>query len=386
MARHFLPFFGLMRVHRGRSFQSDARRAVWEIVETWSAPRPSLLLVFASTRQDLQVAGNALSERFPDVAIAGCSTTGEQIDGDRSTGSIVIAGLESPSIRWQTALIEELSDSQCINGAVLDLFRKHGIDREAFDPRDYVALTLVDGLSMKEETYIAALADALDGIPVLGGSAGDDLAFEKTRVLEGTKAASNAAVLILAHAPNAYRIIKHQHFLRTDVALAVTRVDVSERRVYELDGMMAAEALARALGKTRDQLRAEDALLAPVLVSVSGDAYVRSIQRIEADGSILFYCAIEQGMVLQLASHEDMVGALARDVRDLEAGWAADFVLTFNCILRSLEAEKWQAHAKLGRELQRISAASVGFDTYGEQLNGMHINQTLLALALREVA
>jgi len=28
----------------------------------------------------------------------------------------------------------------------------------------------------------------------------------------------------------------------------------------------------------------------------------------------------------------------------------------------------------------------VGFDTYGEQLNGLHINQTLVALALRDTA
>jgi len=372
-----------MRIQSGRSFETDGGLAVEEIVKRWQDPKPSMLLVFASTKQDLGGIGEALSARFPRVPIAGCTTSGEQLDGEPSNGATVIAAIESPTIRWETALIEDVFDPARIHGAVETLFERFAIDREAFEPEHYVALTLIDGLSRAEENYIATLADALEGIQVVGGSAGDDLAFKKTCVLEGRRTASNAAVLVLAHAPNAYRIIKHQHFARTGVALAVTRADAAERRVYELDGVPAAEAFAQAIGTTREQLTGDETFLKPVLVSVSGDAYVRSIQQIEADGSIRFYCAVEEGMVFQLGAHEGMVEAFSAELERTKQREPAEFLITFNCILRALEADKLGVRPELGRKLSQIAKASVGFDTYGEQLNGMHINQTLVGLALR---
>ena len=43
------------------------------------------------------------------------------------------------------------------------------------------ALLLVDGLSNAEETIVAAIHWALDDIPLVGGSAGDGLAFREPR-------------------------------------------------------------------------------------------------------------------------------------------------------------------------------------------------------------
>jgi hypothetical protein len=59
---------------------------------------------------------------------------------------------------------------------------------------------------------------------------------------------------------------------------------------------------------------------------------------------------------------------------------APQFVLGCDCVLRKLD---------LSSHLQRDRAAdifrrnnTVGFNTYGEQFNGLHVNQTLVGIAI----
>jgi hypothetical protein len=344
-----------------------------------------MIFAFAATKQDAVAVADELARRFPGVPMAGCTTTGEQLDGQHSNGSLVIAAIESEELRWETALVERLEDSE-IRNAVEDLLGRLQVDRDSFDPKHYFAVTFIDGLSCREESYIATLAEALEGIPVLGGSAGDDLAFERTLVFADGRARSGAAAIVLAHAPHGYRILKHQHFRPTSATLAVTRVDPAQRRVFEFDGMIAAEAFARAVGTTREALTTDATFLRPMLLSVHGEIYVRSIRSIEEDGSLVFYCAVEEGMVLQIGAHEDMLQAMAEDFSRAGAGPPADFLLSCNCILRALEADRKGLHQGLGERIRTLAHSSIGFDTYGEQLNGMHINQTVVALALRGAA
>ena len=85
-------------------------------------------------------------------------------------------------------------------------------------------------------------------------------------------------------------------------------------------------------------------------------------------------------MVLEIADHEEMVHALSQDLED---GDPADFMIAFNCIQRAMESDRTDSHDDICQVMNRHSRHVIGFDTYGEQLDGLHINQTLVALALR---
>jgi hypothetical protein len=54
-------------------------------------------------------------------------------------------------------------------------------------------------------------------------------------------------------------------------------------------------------------------------------------------------------------------------------------MLVFDCVLRRLECEQHGLTDRVGALLAAHRA--VGFSTYGEQFNGMHMNQTLVAVA-----
>ena len=138
------------------------------------------------------------------------------------------------------------------------------------------------------------MAEALEGIPLLGGSAGDDLKFEQTNVFYAGEALTSVAVFVLAEATTPFTILKHQHFLTTPVSVVVTKADVAHRRVYEIDGDRALDAYARALRMPVADITADVTFLHPPTFLCGHQLYVRSIQCVEADGSLIFYCGIEE--------------------------------------------------------------------------------------------
>ncbi len=114
---------------------------------------------------------------------------------------------------------------------------------------------------------------------------------------------------------------------------------------------------------------------------------MRSVRTVERDGAMHFYCAVEEGMVLEVSEREDMREALSRAVDEhVTAHGRGDVFIGFNCILRALEMEQLGANALIAEEWQRLAERSIGFDTYGELWNGLHINQTLVGVTLREPA
>ncbi len=366
-----------MQTHQGHSAQHDAAAAVAEATEGFPSDL-DILFVFSSTAQDPDGVAAALAARFPGVPLAGCTTAGEHISGAHSTGGLVVTGVQAPEYRWATTdVVLDGLDPAAAEAAAGRLFAEVGVDPEGMDAETLVCLLFIDGLSGAEERASAVLADALQGVALAGGSAGDDLQFAQTRVYSAAGAQSGTATLVMVHAHDGapLQVRKHQHFTTTDASVAVTRVE--GRRVYELDGYPALEGYARALGVAPEAVSAELTFQKPVTFACNGELYVRSIQAIHDDGSISFYCAVEEGMVLDIGDRADMSAALAEGLK-----WSQRpaLVVGFNCILRALEATGSALHPEQSAILQQSCDALIGFDTYGEQLNGLHINQTLVAV------
>lgn len=379
-----------MRIESGVSDKKDPKTAIAEITEKWNKDsKPDMIFVFCSMSQDANAIAGEFSKLYPDTPIAGCSTSGEHLNGKHYNNSTVATAIHTPNIRWATHCLQNLKDIDLnkTKDAVDSLIAKLGRDRGSLDPRKQFCITFIDGLSMKEEFVSAHVAEQLEGVSLLGGSSGDDLKFSFTDIICDGKAYKNAAVLVMGETKNKFKIIKHQHFKKTGRDLVITKADVANRRVYEINGIPAADAYAAALETTAEELTDEQTFLNPVTLSVNNEIYVRSIQKIEDDKSIVFYCAIEEGMVLDVSTHKDMEDSLKADLRKLKDEFNdIGFFLGFNCILRALEASKIECHGKLETIVKELTSNMIGFDTYGEQLNGMHINQTLVGIAFEDAA
>ena len=376
-----------MKVLQGSSIKPDAGDAVAEALAAIpvSAQPPDVVFAFASTRQEPLRVVSLLKERFPTSLVVGCTTAGELMGAEHTTGGLVVSALWSPEVTWSCGVVRDIGAFDEIAAAALaeQLLADLGTTRSDADARKHFCLAFMDGLSMKEERVSSCMAEALEGLPLIGGSSGDDLAFVATYVFVNGEALTNAAVFVMGESRHPFTVVKHQHFTTTPQQLVITRADVAERRVYEMDGRPALETYAHALGMRPEEVTRDIYFMHPLTFVSAGEIYVRSFKQIDPDGSIVFACGIEEGMVLSVGGHEDMEAALARD---LDAQTAAhgtpDVFLACNCIFRALESTMRGAHSALGAVLQRNARHVIGFDTYGEQLNGLHMNQTLVGLGL----
>ena len=113
---------------------------------------------------------------------------------------------------------------------------------------------------------------------------------------------------------------------------------------------------------------------------IDGEPFVRSPQQI-LDQSIVFYCAVKQGMELQLLQSADIIDdtkkAIDRALSRIEQPAA---LVNFNCILRTIELEQNNKLDDYGKLFSTVP--TIGFSTYGEEYIG-HINQTATMLLLK---
>jgi hypothetical protein len=119
----------------------------------------------------------------------------------------------------------------------------------------------------------------------------------------------------------------------------------------------------------------------PVMLKVGGNYYVRSIQQVNADGSLTFYCAIDEGLVLTVAKGQDIAQNLETTLNGLVAEIGEpQLLIACDCILRRLELIDKHLIEPVGRLMAAHQA--IGFSTYGEQYRAMHINQTLTGVVI----
>ncbi len=171
-------------------------------------------------------------------------------------------------------------------------------------------ILLIDGLSIMEEHVLAHLHSAVVGIPIVGGSAGDDLDFSKTFVYSNGSFKSNRAVFTLIITSLPFDTFKTQHFKPTEKKLVITEANPKKRIVYEINGNPAAEEYASIVGMTVDELSPTVFSNHPVMLKIGSEYYVRSLQKVNDDGSLTFYCAIDEGLVLTLAEGVELCSNL----------------------------------------------------------------------------
>jgi hypothetical protein len=179
----------------------------------------------------------------------------------------------------------------------------------------------------------------------------------------------------------AIRPFKCNSFAPTSTKLVVTEADIDKRIVRELNAEPAAEEYARIIGVPVGELNAYVFAAHPVIVRVGGDFYARSIQRANPDGSLTCFCAIDEGLVLTAAGRLDTLGVVEQMFKDTERelGEVSAYI-GFDCLHRRLDAEQRQIIRELA-DLYR-SHNVVGFNTYGEQFDSMHLNQTFSGVAI----
>lgn len=370
-------------IRTAHSSATEARQAVAEFHAAVVQQDMALVIFFCSSEYDLDVLAAAMNQRFSGVQVVGCTTAGEIGPAGYLQHTLTGASFPADSHLVVSGLLEDLSRFEIsrAQGFVQTLLQR----LESNDPKvcleNRFALLMIDGMSSREEPAAHALQYALGKIPLFGGSAGDDQKFVRTYVFSNGKFHADSAVLVLVNTAFPFMTFKTQHFIPTEERMVVTEADLSERIVKEINGLPAAEEYARMLGVRVDELNPMRFAASPVVVMIAGTNYVRSIQQANPDGSLTLYSAIEEGLVLRVAHGAGLVSNLEQTFDKIHAEVGhPQLVIGCDCILRKLEVVQNGLQGRIAEIFKDNN--TIGFNSYGEQFHGIHVNQTLTGVAI----
>ncbi len=377
------PSGGMTDVAAVRSAQScvsDPGRALRRIKAMEGPAGYCLIACFISPAGDPAEIAALAADLFPHTPVIGCTTAGEISDKGYTDGEIVVLGFSARDFTVRTELIPDLRDLDGVAVSELALRLRRELAAERPDWTREFAWLLNDGLARREEQLVSALRFGLGSVPLFGGSAGDGLDFRRTAIIAGGSVHDNAAVLTVLRSRCPVRVFKFDHFRPTEVKMVVTRADPERRIVREINAEPAAFEYARLVGKDPGQLSPFIFAAHPVVVSVGGQHHVRAIQKVEENGDLTFFSAIDEGLVLTLADPTDITRHLEASLGTLAEPVRPQIIIGCDCILRRLEVEQTQQSVAMSRIL--AAHRVVGFNTYGEQYNSVHVNQTFTGVAI----
>jgi len=365
----------------GRSDAGSPTEAVAEAAFGIDPRTTCFVLAFVPEAMDAGETAAALNARLSSVPVFGCTTAGQITSEGYEDNALLLLSFPREHFRCASILYDNLAPISTTRVASVAQRTAKTFRHTAGWNR--LALLFSDGLSKQEDLLVSTLDTVLGDWPTFGGSAGDGFRYEKSFVLHEGKCHENAAVLLLVETDLEFQGLGVDHFQPVGAPIVITDADPDERLVHEIDGAPAALAYAQLVGCPVDQLSPEVFSENPMLIRHNRKHFVRAVRGVTENHSMSFLAAIDDGLVLTLGRGREIVETLEAGLQlSNPAGAPPDFILGFDCALRKLEFEKKQLHRRVSDILRKHRV--YGFNTYGEQQSGIHMNQTLVGIAFFE--
>ncbi|PKF50699.1 nitric oxide-sensing protein NosP [Enterovibrio nigricans] len=364
------------------TYQLDATKAARELAKQLDNEEIGFVLFFCSSGYDLDALGKEMQQAFSHCEVMGCTSAGEITDSGYAKSSISALGFSRRDFQVSGMHVPlegfDLQSAQLCIASLIDTCQSN--QKAPINSGTFV-LTLIDGLSPIEERFLVTLDTALGRIPHFGGSAGDDINLANTHVYSDGTFHTESAIVVMFNTHCPFEVFTTHHIESLDSKLVVTHADSTARRVYEFNAEPAAAVYAREIGIDLTELRPEIYALHPLAALIGDQYYVRSIQKVNEDLSLDFYCAVDDGIVVTAMRPGDIFADMESKLDAIVARVGEpELTLGCDCFLRRLEIEQNLARDKAHAIFRRFRL--LGFNTYGEQLNGIHMNQTLTGVMI----
>lgn len=342
-------------------------------------------LLFCGDRYARTDLASAICDQLTGFPVASCISAGEVTARGYDTDSLQFIGFPADSFAMSMLPVTDLDDFDRDEARRQIRHLAANARAEAGDMLGsnlkQVALFLVDGLSHREEVLTMTVQDALGDIPLIGGSSGDALTFTDTGVLFDGQFRADAAVIALLTSTRPLHVFSTNHYQPGPARMVVTEADPERRIVHEINAAPAAEEYRRLVGNMSDPLDTAFFAAHPPMVRTGGTYHVRSIQSANPDGSLTFYCAVDNGIVLTIGEPVDRIAGMRRMFAEIEQEIGeTELILGFDCVLNRIDADNRQLSHAISQLYTEHGL--VGFNTYGEQFRAAHVNQTLSGLAI----
>ena len=335
-----------------------------------------ILLIITSEVDMLWFFASKLQSRYPDAVVIGSTTyVNYSSEGYSHCGASVMA--VTSGIEVSAGIIFDVDRHPSMYKAHIQQTMDKLSSRE-----NTCCLEFVTSFGKGEELVLDTFEEVLEGtgIRVAGGSAGSPSERRESFVSLGKDLYKQSCVFVFIHnlegkigfyRENVYRPTVHR--------FTATYADCEERLVLEYDNQPAASILAATLGIPPEKLE-ENLFQHPMGRLVDGDIFITSADRLFEDGSISYFSRIYNHTKVILLEPDDM-RRVWHETAQRVAGEIEkpSFSISINCFLRTMLFENENCFGEFVNELRKYGNF-IGVSGYGEQLDFIHLNQTMVLL------
>lgn len=366
--------------------KSDSAAAAEDVLGQVNLGGARLVLGFLPGEGNHEELHAALRARLPkDVrlvtmsTVAGITNRGYQekhvtlgvLSGDIEIGVGAGTGLSNAAPEVGAKMVEQAARE--LGSSVSDLDRRCG------------GIVIDDGSKMKKEELLLGALEQNQGLVLVGGgSATDGYGGPGILGVDG-EIIRDGALSILFRTSAPWAAMRHHAFELLGKRVKVTKVDVANHRILELDGQPAGKRWAELTETPEDHLtyaRPDQLLRHGFALKVGREYFMRSIYKDMESDALIAANWQQEGQELELARIGNPPAALGRFLAtDLqERVFSPRGVLFFDCgarrFLAQLSGQEQEMNEAFGKA-PPCAGAVVWFETYC----GFMVNGTLTSLA-----
>lgn len=369
-----------MRAFVGYSKELSAENAVSESISRFVHPK--LILFFAPTNK-FHAVTRIFSEKFQDCNIIGVSSHFSFTDSSVLENALCAISFED-GIDCQCGVINDINRFPSRHKGNL----KNALEK--IPTENTVCLEFMTAFSFNEDVVMHMLHSTCKkkSIPVAGACASSSLndleqygVAAKSYVSLNGKVYENTCVFAFVHNQNGkIKIISENVFTPTRQSFTVTSVDFEKHKIYTLDDIPAAQALAKAY-----RCKDEDIPLLlrsyPLGRVTKNGYYMTDIASINDDGSFTMNTAVYNRTKISLFSPMDYRLVTQQTLNQIHDEIPDP---SFSFCVCCLERTRFYMQEQYLDEWVKTVCASlkpfIGFASLGEELGNEHFNQIVFGV------
>lgn len=337
------------------------------------------LIFFSSSNDYFPFVSENLKEQFPAAVIVGSTSCYQFNSAGNSEKGISVMAVEG-GIEVRGGVLSDVgrNPSQHIKQVTdcLSFFKSY---------ENMCCIEFTTAHSNGEEKVLDTFSKVLSekNITIFGATSGA-VSKDKSTVsmvsLNGKVYYDSCAFVLIKNLDGEIVTYKENIFIPTKNIFTATDVDCENRTVYEYNGEPAAIAIAKALDTDVENL-AEVMEGKPMGRVSAGEVYITEARKVNPDYSISYYSQVYNYTKVALMRTENIPEVFAKTKRIMKNQLECSFMLAVNCVARKKLFEKEGLTSTFLNCLKDISPEFFGLSGYGEQIDRIHLNQSMVLIA-----
>lgn len=349
------------------NYTYESQEALKTFIETFFSPFDHLLIQVFCGEVDVPKVTSVLSlikNALPNSVVIGASTAGEIKNGQVKTNTLQLSFCHFETSHVKSFYFPEVTFKNGQKTARILL--EHGA-------KACIAFAHPFGSDDSEE-YIKGVNSIAAHIPLFGGDAADDFAFQRACVLFEDHLFEHGVVFVALYGEN-LQINASASLGWTQLGKELTITHSKGSSLYSIDDKPAKEVYLHYLGGDVLRNLPSSAIEFPFIKHSDGIDLCRSLIGVNSDGSLLFSGHLDEGEKVRFAiGNVDDVIHQATHMQAEISKQPCEAIFIYSCSARRLFLQK---QIKYEFELLQQIAPTAGFFTYGEFFHSRHKNQLL---------